>query len=92
MTLSFAVAAFCDRHKDRHTEVGTDVRCVLDKPRKESKPFRVKGVCTSHGTVPLMQNKEDYEPCFTLTPDDNREVEKELYKLCQCTGAFSYKH
>ena len=86
--LSFAVAAFCDRHKDRHTEVGTDVRCVWDKPRKESKPCRVKEICTSHGTVPLMPNKEDYKPCPTLTPKDNREVEKELYRLCQGTGAL----
>ncbi|XP_061185059.1 uncharacterized protein LOC133193101 [Saccostrea echinata] len=86
--LSFALAAFCDRHKDRHTEVGTDVRCVWDKPRKESKPCRVKEICFSHRTVPLMPNKVDYQPCPTPTTEVNREVEKELYRMCHGTGAL----
>ncbi|XP_062567661.1 uncharacterized protein LOC134229863 [Saccostrea cucullata] len=86
--LSFSLAFFCDRHKDRHTEVGTDVKCVWDKPRKESKPCRVKEICISHREVPLIPNKEDYQPCPTLTSDINREVEKELYTMCQGTGAL----
>lgn len=86
--LAFALAAFSDRHKDRHTEVGTDVQCEWDKPRRESKPCRVKEICTSHRTVPEMPSKADYQPCPTLTTESNREVEKELFRMCQGTGAL----
>ena len=31
---------------------------------------------------------EDYQLCPTLTPEDNIEVDKELYRLCRGTGSF----
>ena len=36
----------------------------------------MKEICTSHWTVTPMPSKEDYQPCPTLNPEDNREVEK----------------
>ena len=48
-----------------------DVKCIWDKPRGEnlSKPCRVKEICTSYWTLPLMPNQEDYQLCPTLTPE-----------------------
>lgn len=35
-----------------------------------------------------MPSKADYQPCPTLTTESNREVEKELFRMCQGTGAL----
>lgn len=64
------------------------MQCVWDKPWRESKPCRVKEICTSHRTVPEMPSKADYQPCPTLTTESNREVEKELFRMCRGTGAL----
>ena len=44
VALLFAVSDFCCRHKDRSTEVGTNVECVWDKPRNESTPMEVDDI------------------------------------------------
>ena len=44
VALLFAVSDFCCRHKDRSTEVGTDVECVWDKPRNESTQMEVDDI------------------------------------------------
>jgi hypothetical protein len=35
------LANFNDRHKDRHTLVGTDLECKWDKPKKTTEPMEI---------------------------------------------------
>ncbi|XP_062581899.1 uncharacterized protein LOC134243679 [Saccostrea cucullata] len=89
--LSFALAAFCDRHKDRHTEVGTDVKCVWDKPRKESKPCRVKEICISHRKVPLIP-KRTTSHALLLPVTLTEKSKKNCIQCVKVRMLFYYTH
>jgi len=40
----FSLASFTDRHRDRHTLVGTDQQCAWDHARRESAPMEVDDI------------------------------------------------
>lgn len=42
--LPFCLLSTTFAHKDRGTEVGTDVECVWDKPRNQSTPMEVDDI------------------------------------------------
>ena len=80
----FAINSFCDRHKDRNTEVCTDIPCTWNKPRKLSVPTPVeeldfrKVTSTPKPKEPL---RSVYNPA-SLTPNYSSEnIKDKLLKL-----------
>jgi len=81
--LLFSLASFTDRHRDRHTLVGTDVTCMWDKPRKEGKPMECDDidVRVKHREKRLVQaSMTQYTP-KSVTSEMRKHVEKSLKKI-----------
>lgn len=47
VALLFALVVWGERHTDRYTETCTDVKCVWDNPRRESKPRKMDEISMS---------------------------------------------
>ncbi|XP_061177354.1 uncharacterized protein LOC133186089 [Saccostrea echinata] len=83
----FAVASFCERHKDCHTQVGTDIPCVWDN---------FLSLVSSHLVLANYIKLQDYtgeepevsahhsinNPCKSLNNNPIKEIEeKKLFQL-----------
>lgn len=70
--LLFSLWSFTDRHKDRHTEVGTDVRCIWDQARKESVPQLFDEIVTHTNKAKeiLKPTKSFYQPISNKIPEN----------------------
>ncbi|XP_021353601.1 uncharacterized protein LOC110450420 isoform X2 [Mizuhopecten yessoensis] len=86
VALLFALSASCDRHKDRSTEVGTDVACVWDNPRRTTTPLEIEHIDTRVNKVtpvPKSATASNYNPMVRTECLSKRQVEKEVYLLCK---------
>ena len=90
MALLFALVDFSDRHHDRHTQVGTDIACVWDRPRISSQPMEIDDISLridddepSH-KEPTQAN---FDPRSSVNVNTPHNVEKLVHKLCRGTGA-----
>ena len=76
---------FSKRHKDRHTEVGTDIPCIWNKPRKVSQPLTINSIdirsCPTD-TLPIEPNTMQYNPS-TQSTFSTTEIEKRIYNICK---------
>ena len=87
----FALSSFCERHKDRHIQVGTDMPCTWDKPRRASHPAEIKDVkvhIRNDRRYEVVPHHKVYNPCKTLDANANREIEKKLFDMCIRSGAL----
>ena len=69
----FGLWSFTDRHKDRHTAVGTDTACSWDRPKKESAPQLLDeiDVRKSSRSSPLVQPTMSVYSALSMDlPDD----------------------
>jgi hypothetical protein len=90
VALLFALANFNDRHKDRHTLVGTDLECKWDKPKKTTEPMEIDKIdirIDRSSRPPMVAISKNYRPMADLHNKSQREIEKKMYKLCKNTGA-----
>lgn len=82
MALLFALNSFSERHKDRNTEVGTDIPCTWNKPRKISVPLPVEELDFRKETAtpkPKEAFRTVYNPA-SLTPKFSvQNIKDELY-------------
>ncbi|KAK3092354.1 hypothetical protein FSP39_001790 [Pinctada imbricata] len=62
--LLFALSSFIERHKERHTQVGTDVSCAWDKPRTSSCPVKIEDMKTSNSEAIELDVQQG--PCHTV--------------------------
>ncbi|XP_070547577.1 uncharacterized protein [Ptychodera flava] len=91
VALLFSLSSFTDRHKDRHTEAGTDRVCTWDKPRRESAPMVIDDIdIRTNRTVPLPPEPliDTYNPAISnplLTPD---EIRSYMYNACAGTNSL----
>ena len=90
VALLFALANFNDRHRDRHTLVGTDVECQWDKPKKSTEPMEVDKISlcmdpSSTDTAALRTAR--YRPMGKTDQNKNRNVEKQMFRLLKNTNA-----
>ena len=90
VALLFALVDFTDRHHDRHTQVGTDIACVWDRPRISSQPMEIDDISLridddepSH-KEPTQAN---FDPRSSVNVNTPHNVEKLVHKLCRGTGA-----
>ncbi|XP_033763165.1 uncharacterized protein LOC117344514 [Pecten maximus] len=86
VALLFAMSAFCERHQDRSTEVGTDVACVWDKPKKTTTPLEIEDMDIRVNKVtpkPKSASAENYNPTVRSECLSKRQVEKEIFTLCK---------
>ena len=75
---------WCNRHKDRHTIVGTDVQCKWDKPRKASKPSTTNHVDFRRQTEPARPPKPTPEEFSALPPAqafNERQFERDVVRM-----------
>ena len=89
VALIFSLSSFCERHRDRGTEVCTDVQCVWDKPRKKSNPNEIINIETridssQQHKVPTPSN---YNPTVQVV-GGRLSLEKDFYNLCKGTDAL----
>lgn len=90
VALLFGLSSFCSRHKDRSTEVGTDVECVWDKPRQSSKPMEISDIDTRSDPSlppPVTPVHVDYKPSVQVLPT-HQNLEKKFKNLCKDSGAL----
>ena len=86
----FGLTSFCDRHKDRGTEVGTDKECVWDKPRQQSAPMEIDNIDTRIETSslpPIVPTYENYQPQVKDLPNV-KDLAKDFKHLCKGTNSL----
>ena len=77
--LLFSLWSFTDRHRDRHTEVGTDRTCVWDRPRKESTPLLIDDICIHRKKDVVKPTiSSDFQPVLNSTPPNLKRLWKNL--------------
>lgn len=86
----FSLSSFCERHRDRGTEVGTDMQCIWDKPRKKSNPQKISDIdmrVDQTHPQPTSATTDSYNPIVPIQgPMANHE--RDFYELCRGTGAL----
>lgn len=90
VALLFSLSSFCERHRDRGTQVGTDVQCQWDKPRKKSNPKKIKDIdmrIDQTSPMPAAATSVVYDPRVPVQ-EPRGNLEKEFYELCKGTGAL----
>ncbi|XP_070544591.1 uncharacterized protein [Ptychodera flava] len=88
VALLFSINDFDTRHKDRSTQVGTDVPCKWDKPRKESKPMEIDDIDIRKNKSELDKPKptmSNYYP-GAIRDDEEKKIfdmklAKEMYEI-----------
>lgn len=89
VALLFAVNDFCTGHKDRGTEVGTDIECVWDKPRNESTPMEVNEIDIRTDTsVPKKIAPTHLNYKSTKNIPSSNEIKIKLKNICKGTNAL----
>lgn len=91
--LLFSLASFTERHRDRHTQVGTDEPCQWDKPRKESTPMEADDidVRVKQKDTPLLEPSMKFYTSMQLAEDKFKDTEKKLKALSQ-PGTLAYMY
>lgn len=85
------MTGFCDRHHDRHTQVGTDIKCVWDQQRKTSEPMEITSIDTrlDHSLpIPSEPTPLKYKPTGNSISLNQREIEMKIYDTCKGTDAL----
>ena len=83
--LLFSLENFSSRHRDRNTEVGTDVPCTWDRARKLSEPLTINKIDIRNNpssSLPVEPHSSHYTPSKDLKLS-NHEIEKRVYNLCK---------
>lgn len=91
VALLFSLSSFCERHRDRGTQVGTDLQCQWDKPRKKSNPKKITDIdmrVDVTNPLPTSATAAVYDPIVPTVQNPPVNLEKEIYKLCKGTGAL----
>ena len=91
--LLFSLHDFDSRHKDRSTQVGTDIICRWDKPRTESSPMQVDDINIQHNRSKPNNIKPtflNYSPGTVKTDKDNDELLQAIYNIADENSC--YKH
>ena len=74
---------FSNRHRNRNTEVGTDIPCVWDKARKTSEPSVINDIkIRNTQNQPVEPSTVFYTPSKKLNISKH-EIEKRVYNLCR---------
>ena len=62
----FSICSFDERHRDRHTQVGTDLPCKWDKPRRESRPLPFNDISLNPSST--RPSRATFVPVLTTCP------------------------
>lgn len=91
--LLFALSSYTDRHRDRHTQVGTDTTCIWDKPRKESQPMEVDDIDIriKHKDQPLFEASTNFYSPMKVTQENLKLIEKRLKQTAE-QGSLAYQY
>ncbi|XP_070533496.1 uncharacterized protein [Ptychodera flava] len=85
VALLFSLYDWCSRHKDRHTEVGTDIQCKWDRPRKETRPQLINDIDIRHKQDiprPPQPTHDEYQPGLDHPNMTNSEFRQAVFNLC----------
>lgn len=90
MALLFAIQSWTQRHIDRHSLVGTDIKCQWDHQRLESKPEEIDMLdFRMDQSTPLIEpTVSTYKPDTKHPGLSDREVEINLFRLCAGSSAL----
>ncbi|VDI55777.1 Hypothetical predicted protein [Mytilus galloprovincialis] len=91
--LLFSLENFSSRHRDRNTEVGTDVPCTWDRARKLSEPLTINKIDIRNNpssSLPVEPHSSHYTPSKGLKLSEH-EIEKRVFNLCKINkSVFSH--
>ena len=83
LPFSFRWRVFSSRNKDRHTEFGTDIPCIWNKPRKLSKPSTVNHIDVRTfltAIMPVEPNTSHYQPSVRAV-FTHHQIDKRIYNI-----------
>lgn len=86
----FSLTSFCERHRDRETEIGTDTQCILDKSRKKSNPQEIIDIdmrVDQTQVISTAATTNSYDPIGQVQ-DPQNYLKKKFYELCGGTVAL----
>ena len=95
VALLIALANFNDRHKDRHTLVGTDLECEWDKPKKTTEPMEIDKIdirIDQSSKPPMVAISKNYRPVADLHNESQREIEKKCINYVKIQVLLFFKH
>ena len=83
----FSLSSFCERHRDRSTEVCTDITCKWDKPRRKSMPSEITKIDMRIDQSNPPPTASIYDP---RVPSQRQTTsnEHDFYNLCKGTNAL----
>ncbi|XP_071142126.1 uncharacterized protein [Mytilus edulis] len=91
--LLFSLENFSSRHRDRNTEVGTDVPCTWDRARKLSEPLTINKIDIRNNpssSLPVEPHSSHLTPSKGLKLSEH-EIEKRVFNLCKINkSVFSH--
>lgn len=88
----FGVNDLCSRHKDRGTEVGTDIECVWDKPRTQSTLMEIDDIDIRNDTrTPKKVTPTHPNYKSTVKNLNSEEIKLKLKQICKGSNGMLFQ-